>query len=158
MPSVKKEWYEEGLRFTCTQCGNCCSGPSGFVWFSAAEAETMARHLGLTHAAFLDAYAENLDGRWTLREVKNSAGKYDCVFLREGEDGQRGCSIYPVRPMQCRTWPFWPENLSSRRAWRRAAKICPGMRRGGENGDGDAHGTFFPIEKIRILRDATPHG
>ena len=38
---------------------------------------------------------------------------YDCVFLKEDpERGRKTCSIYPVRPLQCRTWPFWPENLA----------------------------------------------
>ncbi|MFM1805538.1 MAG: hypothetical protein RL136_2417, partial [Planctomycetota bacterium] len=27
-------WYAEGLRFECTQCGNCCSGGPGAVWFT----------------------------------------------------------------------------------------------------------------------------
>ena len=42
------EWYAKGLRFTCTQCGNCCSGPPGTVAFTALIAHRallVERHL-----------------------------------------------------------------------------------------------------------------
>jgi Fe-S-cluster containining protein len=42
----------------------------------------------------------------------------------------RKCAIYSVRPSQCRSWPFWPENLSSPEAWNKAARKCPGINRG----------------------------
>ena len=38
--------------------------------------------------------------------------------------------IYPVRPGQCRTWPFWSENLASPNAWNKTAQKCPGINRG----------------------------
>ena len=34
---MAEEWYEQGLRFGCTQCGNCCTGPEGAVWFTEEE-------------------------------------------------------------------------------------------------------------------------
>ena len=39
--------YADGLRFECTQCGNCCTGPPGRVWFSEEEGEAMAENLGV---------------------------------------------------------------------------------------------------------------
>ena len=53
----------------------------------------------------------------------------DCIFLRN-VDGVKQCRIYSVRPGQCRTWPFWPENLFSPDDWNRAALRCPGINRG----------------------------
>ena len=51
----------------------------------------------------------------------------DCTFL----DGRtRRCSIYPVRPAQCRTWPFWNSNLESPEMWKRGQNVCPGMGQG----------------------------
>lgn len=38
--------------------------------------------------------------------------------------------IYPVRPNQCRTWPFWPGNLTSADHWNGIAHKCPGINRG----------------------------
>ena len=55
------------------------------------------------------------------------------------------CSIYLVRPLQCRTWPFWSSNLTSAEAWNRAAKTCPGMNRG-------KRCEFATIEDIRTKK------
>ena len=54
----------------------------------------------------------------TLREKENG----DCVFFEKG----RGCSIYEVRPTQCRTWPFWEGNIKNASAWEKTCSICPG--------------------------------
>lgn len=111
----------------------------------------MADYLGITLQAFHDRYAHRALRRWTLNEVRRNAA-YDCVFLREDADGKRGCSIYPVRPTQCRTWPFWPSNLKSRSAWESSAQSCPGMR------NPDARGEHFvPIEQIRVTMAKNPH-
>ncbi len=44
-----------------------------------------------------------------------------CLFYDDG------CSIYPVRPDQCKTYPFWFENLRSVKKWRRLSRECPGI-------------------------------
>ncbi len=144
---MSNEWYSDGLRFACTQCGNCCTGPPGAVWFTPEEGRVMARKLGLEEGEFYRRFARKLDGRWSLTE-KMSAFGHDCIFLdRESVPGRATCSLYEARPTQCRTWPFWPENLSSKRAWVTAKKRtpCPGMDTG----------KLVPIEQIRIQRDTT---
>jgi len=78
---------------------------------------------------FLRDYTRRAGRRRTLNEVKTSFG-YDCVFLRRDERGKALCSVYKARPHQCRTWPYWPENLRSEKAWLRAAQHCEGMRGG----------------------------
>ena len=154
MPQQKTgEWYAEGLPFTCTQCGNCCTGSPGYVWFHYDELVAMAKFIGIEPDEFLMRYARREGDGWSLREVERE-GQFDCVFLKQDAvTGCRTCSIYQVRPTQCRTWPFWPDNLRSPRAWKAAAKRtpCPGMLK-----SLDGEGTFYPIEKIRIQRDATP--
>lgn len=127
-------WYRGGLRFACTQCGNCCSGPPGAVWFTPEEGRAIAEFLGLEEDAFLARYGRRVGGRRSLVE-RREGDRYDCVFLlREGE--RAGCAIYDVRPRQCRTWPFWRENLESESAWLEAKRRtpCPGM------GSGPLHG------------------
>ncbi len=47
-----------------------------------------------------------------------------CIFYEDG------CSIYEVRPVQCRAYPFWRYILKDRRHWKEHAKQCPGMNRG----------------------------
>lgn len=143
-------WFGDGLSFSCTQCGNCCTGPSGYVWFDEAEGMAMAQYLGLDITDFYQRYVQKALGRFTLGEVRNGRN-YDCVFLKETDEGKRVCSVYPVRPTQCRTWPFWPSNTKSRRAWEASAKTCPGMR------EPDARGEHFvPIEKIRVIMADNP--
>jgi Fe-S-cluster containining protein len=139
-------WYADGLHFTCHQCGNCCTGPPGYVWFDEDEGRALAEHLGLSEAEFYKRYAKKKHGKWSLDEVKRD-GQYDCVFLERDDQGKAWCGVYPVRPTQCQTWPFWPENLESPEAWDEAAETCPGMRRGKD---------FFPIDQIRIIRDRNP--
>ena len=41
-----------------------------------------------------------------------------------------GCTVYQSRPLQCRTFPFWPEHVASPEAWERLAGSCPGVNRG----------------------------
>ena len=146
----KQPWFGDGISFSCTQCGNCCTGPSGFVWFDEEEAQAMADHLGMDVRSFHQRYARRAMGRWTLEEEKNGKN-YDCVFLKETEEGQRTCSIYPVRPTQCRTWPFWTSNMRNRRGWEMSAQTCPGMREPEARGE-----NFVPIEQIRVIMAGNP--
>ena len=108
----------------------------------------MADRLGVDKSTFYRKYARKLRGRWSLIERKTEHG-YDCIFLdRKSEPGKALCSIYRARPAQCRTWPFWPENLTTPQAWEDAKRQtpCPGMDRG----------RLVPVTQIRIMRDATP--
>ena len=52
-PTDEQEWYADGLRFQCTGCGNCCTGPPGTVWFTEEEGRAIAASLGLDEATFL---------------------------------------------------------------------------------------------------------
>lgn len=149
--SPAKEWYSDGLRFTCTQCGNCCTGPPGYVWFTEEEAAAMAKRLNVSVEEFHKRYTKRVMGRRSLEEIRNAYGEYDCVFLvSDKQTGKRTCSIYDVRPQQCRTWPFWPENLRTKRDWVASSQRCPGMTAGIKS----ETGTLYTIEQIRIIRDS----
>ncbi len=132
-------WYQAGLRFECTQCGNCCSGGPGFVWLTDADIERIAAFLNLSVPAFTSRYVRLIGDQLGLTEKPG----YDCIFLNRA-DGKSMCGIYPVRPMQCRTWPFWDMNLKSPDAWVRASGRCPGMR--------DKTGPVYPLEHIEKCR------
>src|SRR5438874_1739586 len=115
-------WYQDGLRFTCTQCGHCCTGAPGFVWTSKDEIASIAEHLKMNEKEFRAVHTRVVSRRVSLREKANG----DCVFFERGV----GCTIYPVRPAQCRTWPFWDSNLESPESWKRTQRGCPGSGRG----------------------------
>ena len=50
-----KPWYDKGLRFECTRCGNCCKsrGQYAYVYLAPADVRAIAAHLGLSRTAFL---------------------------------------------------------------------------------------------------------
>jgi Fe-S-cluster containining protein len=118
----KRPFYSRGLRFTCHQCHNCCrGGQPGWVYPSRREIERIARRLKLTTTAFRRRYlVKDPDGEPSLRMRPNG----DCIFWEEG------CTIYPARPRQCKTFPFWTENLKSPQAWAEVRETCQGAGRG----------------------------
>jgi Fe-S-cluster containining protein len=128
------EFYEtRPLRFDCTRCGRCCETAGDYyVFLDAGEAERIRACLQLSVAWFRRRYLDRLaDGTLVLA----ASGDARCIFL--GPDG--ACRIYPVRPLQCSTYPFWPEVVASRRAWREEARRCEGIGRGG----------VVPVARIR---------
>lgn len=132
------EWFEgpdpvtgeAGLRFGCTQCGNCCSGPPGYVHLSEDEAGAMAARLGLSIDSFKATYCVQTFMGLSLKEKPSAFGQ-DCIFLdRETIPGRAICGVYEERPAQCRAWPFWPSLLRSRADWARQKRMCPGLDKG----------------------------
>ncbi|MFT3687093.1 MAG: YkgJ family cysteine cluster protein [Phycisphaerales bacterium] len=134
----------EGLRFSCTMCGRCCSGPAGFVLVNDQECAALAKRFGLSVDAFVAQYTHMLPEGRSLREHVVAGGRgYDCVFLdRTTVPGKAVCGVYEDRPRQCRTWPFWNSVLRSRESWEQAKAVCPGIDKG----------TLVPVTQVRVLR------
>lgn len=124
----KPAWYGQGLAFECQQCGKCCAGPEeGYVWATPEEIAAAATHLGMEDKAFREQYVRKVHRRFSFKEQPITN---DCIFLQPNETGGKGCAIYTVRPVQCRTWPFWSSNLSSPDSWAMAQDRCSGINRG----------------------------
>lgn len=117
--NTAKKWYAEGLRFECTGCGQCCTGAPGYVWLSEQEIVDIAEYLKMDLTEFATFYLRRVNGRFSLLEKPVT---FDCVFLKD-----KKCEIYPVRPTQCRTFPWWPQNLTNEAEWLDAAKHCEGI-------------------------------
>ncbi len=115
-------WTHDGLRFSCTGCGKCCTGSPGYTWVTEQEIASMAAFLNLSVQDFGKRYLRLVKGRFSLLEESES---YSCVFLKDNK-----CTIYPVRPTQCRTYPWWLQNLTSEEAWHKAAALCEGIGKG----------------------------
>lgn len=122
-PSSNEPWYKDGLRFTCTGCGDCCTGAPGYVWVNKQEIADLAEAVGLSVEAFQRKYVRQIGIRKSLLEYKNG----DCVFF---DTATRGCRVYQARPRQCRTWPFWDSNLRTPETWAETCEHCPGSGRG----------------------------
>ncbi len=137
----KNRWYRDGLRFGCRQCGKCCSGAPGYVWVTDEEVAAIAKELSLTKADFEKTFVRLVFGR------KLSLGERDdgdCVLL---DPKTRKCMVYESRPTQCRTWPFWEDNLQTPRNWKLAAKGCPGCD--------SPDGKLYSLEEIEAQRNQT---
>ena len=129
-------WYHEGLRFTCTQCGGCCTGAPGFVWVTDEEAQQIGDFKGLSRGEMLIEHLRYVGGRVSLREYPNG----DCTFF---DAKSRKCTVYPVRPAQCQTWPFWNSNLETPSAWQETQRHCPGA----------GCGQLYSLEQITTIKD-----
>jgi len=127
---MEAPWYADGLNFECTQCGNCCSGEPGFVWVTDEEVAGIAGHLGIPVEEVKTLHSRLTWRGRTLREKASG----ECVFFERGQ----GCTVYPVRPVQCRTWPFWQTNLKNKQIWDEVSLDCPGM----------GQGNLIPVEQI----------
>jgi Fe-S-cluster containining protein len=130
-------WFKDGLRFTCTECGDCCTGAPGYVWVNQQEITALAARLGLDQADFERKYVRQVGVRKSLTERPNG----DCVLL---DAATRKCTAYADRPRQCRTWPFWDSNLRTPEAWQQTCQVCPGSGRG----------QLIPVDEI-LLQAAT---
>ncbi len=124
-------WYRDGLRFECTGCGNCCTGAPGAVWVNDDEIAAIAEQTGKSIGEMRLFYTRPIGNRVSLTEYANG----DCTFF---DGATRRCTIYDVRPSQCRTWPFWAGNVESPQAWTQTQASCPGAGRG----------DFIPAEEI----------
>lgn len=131
----------DGLRFECTGCGKCCT-MDGDVWLAPEESEAISAHLNMANVSAFEALysresVASKDGKWlclvrgTETNVEppspiipsSSTPQKGCVFL----DPFGKCSIYDVRPVQCRTYPFWPSLLESPEIWRSEAVLPDGL-------------------------------
>ena len=119
---MSEPWFKDGLRFTCTRCGHCCTGEPGFVWVDDDDLAAIAVQRGETLEEVKALYTRWTNRGRTLREKSNG----DCVFY----DQNQGCTVYTVRPPQCRTWPFWDSNVATPEAWQRTCEVCPGSGQG----------------------------
>jgi len=109
------------LRFTCVEgCTKCCE-QQGWVYITESDLRNAARFLKMTPAEFESRYVYRTAHRIRLRKPRNS----QCHFL-----SQSGCGIHPVKPTQCRLFPFWPELVSDRKQWQQTGSYCPGIGQG----------------------------
>lgn len=120
---------KEGFNFifdtrACDTCrGNCCIGDSGYIWVSGQEIEDISSFLNLTSDEFCSKYLFKVGySHFSIREVEFENG-YACAFF---DTKKHACSIYDVRPSQCRTFPFWnhfKKNIEDLEC------ECPGVKR-----------------------------
>jgi Fe-S-cluster containining protein len=131
-------WYaRSGLRFACTRCGACCKRP-GFVYLTRVEGDRIAERLQGPDAnadtLLGELWVEDEDGLLVIDVPEEAA----CPLL-----GPNGCTVHDIKPMQCASYPFWPEILGSERKWKAEKKYCEGIN--------DAAETYSADDVLSIL-------
>jgi len=85
----------------CKTCeGNCCIGDSGYIWVTPNDIKNISAFLKIDEGIFKEKFLIKVGYRYSLKEKPHKSG-FACIFF------ENGCKIYPVRPNQCRTFPFW---------------------------------------------------
>jgi hypothetical protein len=116
-------YWKDGVSFGCTGCGRCCQN-EGEVWLNTEEISSIVSDLKLPADDVLNLYSEEVRGGWIKLKSKvlpddsnhesSMTHKEQCIFL---DSNGKTCSIYKSRPIQCRTYPYWPRLLSNQSEW-----------------------------------------
>ena len=117
--------YQNGIRFECQSSGNCCVSRNsyGYVYLSDNDLKRFSKYFKISLKSFKDKYCQITDG--FIHLVEKPEFKGNCIFLKE-----KKCSVYISRPSQCRTWPFWNDNMNAK-IWNEDISInCPGIGKG----------------------------
>jgi Fe-S-cluster containining protein len=107
----------------CEICeGNCCIGESGYIWVSPTDIQNIAGFLSEDIDKFYKKYIRKVKYKFSLKEIEYNGG-FKCVFF---DEFKKGCGIYPFRPTQCRTFPFWEH---FKKNIKEVEDECPGIQR-----------------------------
>lgn len=113
-------FFDAGIRFKCRHCGTCCTGDPGVVRVNEREVADIASYLDISASALGDTFLYTWENQQRIRETDDGR----CLFFEDV------CRIYPVRPNQCKTFPFWFDNLRSESRWKKIHSQCPGIGTG----------------------------
>lgn len=124
MTLTRKDGFDYGFDpEACKACaGSCCRGESGDIWVNQKEMEAISRFLNISLVQFMETYLQKRGNRFTIKE-RYTGQEFDCAFLNDGDE--KVCTIYPVRPEQCRKFPFWSYYRNHKEE---LLKECPGIR------------------------------
>ena len=116
---------EKDIYFKCTGCGKCCQ-IEGICIISNEDVSNISKFLKLKNEDFLKEYTTKYIEEDGTEEIilKDKNNSNDCIFL----DEDKKCKIYPARPLQCSSYPFWNSILKSKKTWEDEAKECEGIK------------------------------
>ena len=121
---MDKEIFKKGIKFKCQGSSICCISRRsyGYVYLSKKDLANIVNYFNISINLFKKKYCDYSDGYLHLKEIHSNG---NCQFL----DNKR-CTIYTARPTQCRTWPFWKENMNSKKWNKEILSFCPGIGKG----------------------------
>lgn len=90
--------------YACKNCGGkCCTGESGYIWIKPEEIVKLASYFGITFDEFVRGFTIKFGVKFSLKERVYEDG-FCCIFF---DTNSKKCQIYDLRPLQCKTFPFW---------------------------------------------------
>ena len=100
----------------CESCGGkCCTGESGYIWIDEGEILKFCAAFGMSKDEFESKFLIRVGLKRSIKEKPYDDG-FACIFF---DEKNKNCSVYELRPKQCRTFPFWDyfkKNLKELRA------------------------------------------
>ena len=88
----------------CQSCGGkCCTGESGYIWINEEEISKFCTAFHMSKDEFEKQFLIRVGLRCSIKEKPYEDG-FACVFF---DEKNKNCSVYKLRPQQCRTFPFW---------------------------------------------------
>ncbi|MBN2406271.1 MAG: YkgJ family cysteine cluster protein [Elusimicrobia bacterium] len=119
MTAITEIFRKKQNEFSCGRCGKCCA-MEGYVFLNRDDVEAIAAYMGMEKTSFLKKHTLRYGDRIRFR------GEYarGCPMLESS-----GCAIYPARPRQCRTFPFWYENFRYESSLEHCMEYCGSLRR-----------------------------
>jgi len=141
------KWIEDGLHFSCNQCGVCCTGTPGYIWVTPEEMRDLAQTLHMKFSDFTHQYVKQVGEHYSLIEKSNG----DCCLWNK----DKGCTAYSTRPQQCQTYPFWPEITKTKESWKREGGECSGIQKGLQN-EGQHHSLKHIQKTVEIAKAHDP--
>jgi uncharacterized protein len=117
--------YPKTLRFHCTKCGICCGDTTEkirHVLLLRTEAEEIVQ----TTCQPIPKFAVSIKNKTPYAfEMKKRAEDRKCVFLKNNR-----CTIYSLRPIICRFYPFELKVSSIRKNMFLFTEECQGINKG----------------------------
>ena len=92
------------------------------VSVGSREIKRFANFFNIKKKDFIERNCVKEDGNIRLKEINLNG---NCIYLKH-----KKCSVYAARPEQCRTWPFWPENMNTKKWKKEIINFCPGIGKG----------------------------
>lgn len=120
-----KLYIPDNFKFKCFDCGDCCRHEAGYIFLLDDEIKVISKYFKIRKEEFLHNFAFKFSNSvYSLKEKEN----FDCIFWDEScRNGKGGCSIYKIRPIQCKDFPFWISTFSSKENFEEQASRCKGI-------------------------------
>ncbi len=106
---------------SCSRCRGCCRFEKDDKYatvFARPELDRVREKLGSIPKVKEFRGSGNVFQVQLVRSQNGENGDYVCPFL---EEGRHSCSIYEIRPLDCRIWPFM---ITRSRDGKRVDLVC----------------------------------